>query len=102
MEERVIKTKEKLTEAFKLLRKQGYFAKQNFKCCQGCACAAIPAEKRDKYVFFHKQDNEGLQSKGKVYLAWNGEGSEIVKTLNSVGLFTNWSGENFQRIQVTF
>ena len=37
--------KENLNNAFKELRKLGYFARQNFKCCQSCAWAAVPMDK---------------------------------------------------------
>ena len=46
----------RLREAFKDLRKAGYFARQNFTCCQSCAWAEIPEEKSDKVVFYHAQE----------------------------------------------
>ena len=34
-----------LTQSFKDLRRLGYFARQNFECCQSCAWATVPEEK---------------------------------------------------------
>lgn len=56
-----------LTPLFKMLRAQGFDARQGFKCCSGCAGAAIAHEYKEKaekdrsfgpkgFVFFHKQD----------------------------------------------
>jgi hypothetical protein len=56
-----------LNPLFKMLRQQGYTARQRFMCCSGCAGAAIANEfkaKLDKdpafttkgFVFFHAQD----------------------------------------------
>jgi hypothetical protein len=50
------KQKSNLTLAFEELRSIGYFARQNFWCCQSCAWYAIPEEKSLKSVFFHGQD----------------------------------------------
>lgn len=36
--------KANLNQAFKELRKLGYFARQNFWCCQSCAWAAVPMD----------------------------------------------------------
>ena len=47
--------KENLNQAFKELRKLGYFARQNFMCCQNCAWATVPMDAK-KVVFYHKQD----------------------------------------------
>jgi len=53
-------TKEKITKAFKEIRKNGYFARQNFLCCQSCGWASIPEQKVEKAVFYHRQDNESF------------------------------------------
>ena len=91
---------ENLTRAFGALRKKGYFARQNFWCCQSCGWAAIPAEKTGKVVFFHNQDNRD-KIKGKPFmLAWAGDGQEIVDTLKEFGVETSWDGDSGKRIQV--
>lgn len=94
------KPKEKLNKAFRELRKLGYFAKQNFQCCGSCGWAAIPKEKREKAVFYHSQDNAFFKEKGQVYLAWNGNGSEIESILRANGILTKWNGTNEERIQI--
>jgi hypothetical protein len=94
--------KELLNDAFKKLRKQGYFARQNFWCCQTCACAAIPKAKENKYVFYHNQDNESIKNgnidKGGMYLAWSGNGKQIVDIIRATGLNVTWNGKETTRI----
>lgn len=57
--------KDKLNQAFALLRKQGYIAKQNYKCCSSCAGYAIACEAEQRHteckpvegaVYYHRQD----------------------------------------------
>jgi len=91
--------KTNLTKAFKSLRKAGYFARQNFMCCQSCAGAAIP-DGTEKYVFYHNQDNDNLKGGQDFCLAWGGDGHEIVKILNENGLETFWEGNKNKRIMV--
>jgi hypothetical protein len=92
--------KQNLTNAFKELRKLGYFARQNFWCCQSCAGAAVPADKVKKVVFYHNQDNHDLRSTGECCLAWNGDAEEICKVLNKNGVKTTWDGESDHRIEI--
>ena len=91
---------EKLTLAFKDLRKLGYFARQNFTCCQTCGWAEVP-QGRDKVVFYHAQDKANLDKRGNCYLAWEGNGEEIVTTLQNRGLVVEWNGDENTRIKVT-
>ena len=100
--EKDMTTKEKVNMAFKLLRKAGYFAKQNFWCCQSCAWSNIP-EGIDKVVFYHNQDNDSWENKElkkDLYLAWSGSGQEIVSILSSVGLNLDWNGSEDKRIRI--
>lgn len=57
----------RLTAVFKMLRMEGFVARQRFKCCGSCASAAISEEFNAKskidsqfapkgFVFYHKQD----------------------------------------------
>jgi len=92
--------KKGLREAFGELRKRGYFARQNFLCCQSCAWAAVPEEKADKAVFYHNQDNQRLEATGKCHLAWAGNGQEIVDVLQAHGVKTTWDGTSGQRIEI--
>lgn len=56
-----------MTPLFKMLRQQGFTARQRFMCCSGCAGSAIATEFGEKaktnpsldtkgFVFFHAQD----------------------------------------------
>lgn len=98
-------TKDKVNKAFRLLRKAGYFAQQDYWCCQSCAWNAVPEDSYDsgKVVFYHHQDNDAWKGKelGKrLYLAWAGDGNEIVRIIQSVGLATEWDGTENNRIQI--
>lgn len=91
--------KKQLTQAFKELRKKGYFARQNYLCCQSCAWASLPTE-TTKAVFYHQQDNDDLKENNSCYLAWIGNGREITDTLNKYGILTEWNGEENTRIRI--
>ena len=93
-------TRELVRKAFQILRKKGYFARMNFWCCQSCAWYAIPEELSKKVVFFHAQDNEDLNNKGHVFIAWAGNGQEIKDVFQSVCLNVVWSGAENQRFEV--
>lgn len=104
--------KMRLTDAFKDLRKQGFFARQNFWCCQSCAWAAAPDDK--PVVFFHQQDASALReaeaARGTrrfkaeevgVYLAFGPDaaaGQKIVDSLRRHGVDYTWDGTEDQRI----
>ena len=94
--------KTNLTKAFKELRKNGYFAKQNWKCCQSCGWAAMTDEEAEKAVFYHKQDNDTLKSKGECHLAWSGNRKEIVAVLkkNDIKVLNDKKSEQEQRIHI--
>ena len=50
--------KGKINNMFKLLRRKGYIARQNFNCCSSCGWAEIGEV--EKAVFYHRQDAENL------------------------------------------
>ncbi len=71
----------RLNELFKLLRKEGLIARQNFSCCGGCAgselatyygelCDAGKGDKIKGVAFYHQQDAETLRCEGGTYLAY--------------------------------
>ena len=104
---------EKITKAFKALRKKGWFARKNFWCCQTCGCAAVPHEYFNKFVFYHNQDAEALKeiwgkkcrgniSDGGLYLTHGegGNGKEICNALVNAGLTVEWDESNDTRILV--
>lgn len=95
-----------LTRGFANARDRGYFARQSWKCCQSCGCAAVPFENRDGYVFYHAQDaariadDERAGRPPSVYLAWSGDGEEISKCFLEAGLAVEWNGSEARRIRV--
>lgn len=104
--------REKITKAFKELRKKGWFARKNFWCCQSCGCAAIPTEYKDKFVFYHNQDNAAMKGRrsarvgniceGGMYMTHGqgGEGKEVCDALIAAGLNVKWDETNNTRILV--
>ena len=90
----------KLNKAFRALRKAGYFAKQNFWCCQSCGWVAMTDEQAEKAVFYHGQDNDQKVKGEPFHLAWSGNGQEICDILNANGVKTSWEGTANKRIQV--
>lgn len=93
--------KEKISNAFRELRRLGYFARQNFMCCQTCGWAEVPEDKADKAVFYHHQDKERLDREGKLYLNWSGDGNLIKSVFEKCGLKVEWNGTDSTRIKVT-
>lgn len=102
MEQLTTEMKEKLNTAFVNLRKAGYFARQNWQCCQTCGWAAIDDEKAKKAVFYHNQDFHNLKDSNACYISWSGDGKEIVKILNDNGILTDWNGSENTRILLKF
>jgi hypothetical protein len=102
-----ISDRQRVANAFRDLRKKGWFARTKFWCCQGCGCSAVPDDAKNKFVFYHKQDAESFDKNGMLsdgmYLTHGqgGDGMEIVAALNSNGLKTSWNGDMGIRILVT-
>lgn len=100
----------KLTTGFANVRNRGYFARQNWSCCQTCGLAKLPNGISD-YVFYHKQDAARMHDdesrilamvpKAGVYLCWGGDGEEIRKAFLEAGLAVTWNGSESQRIYVS-
>jgi hypothetical protein len=97
------KFKNKLTIAFRNLRKVGYIAKQNFWCCQTCGWAAIEEKNPDvkKVIFYHHQDADDIPY-GKVMLAWDGDAEEIKQIVSMTGLMLSGGETSDKRIQATY
>lgn len=97
-EEKKINTKEKVNKAFRDLRKIGYFAKQNVGDCQSCGWAEVNSQTElEKIVFYHDQDAESWNKNGeldrKLYLAWVGDGYEVVAVLEKNDLKVEWENQ---------
>lgn len=86
-------TKDKLTVAFRNLRKDKYFARHKWMCCQGCGCAALPKD-CENYVFYHAQDADVLAEKNQAHLAWGGDGALIKRRCEEAGLHVVWDCSN--------
>lgn len=76
-----------LSKAFNELRKLGYFAKQNYWCCQTCATYEIEEfGYSNKYVYYHSQDNWDKKNTEYFCLGWNGDFELICNTLEKYGV----------------
>ena len=120
-----INDRSRVREMFKNLRKRGFFARMNYKCCQSCAGAAAAQAtegKEDKYkgvIFYHQQDadvfrGDDTQSiEGRLYIAFGSVGDDeapgredvpvgqaIVEEAEKVGLIPIWNGSPFTRVGI--
>lgn len=93
-------TRERLTKAFRALRKEGYTARQNFWCCQTCAWADLTEEQAERAVFYHAQDRTRLNETGRVMLAWSGDAAVLRRHLEAAGLTVVHDGSRERRIEV--
>ena len=98
--EEMTEGKRKINQAFRALRSKGYFAKQNFLCCNSCGWHAIPDDQAKKAVFYHAQAADDLKKDGECWLSWSGDGNEIVKVFQDAGVTANWNGDSDQKIQI--
>ena len=89
----------KLRNAFAGLRAAGYFARQNWQCCQSCGFAAVP-KGTERAVFYHAQDAEMRDRSKPFYLSWDGDGAQIVGILRDAGIDVEWDGDKKTRILV--
>ena len=89
-----------LTRAFRALRKKGYFAKQNFLCCNSCGWFGVPNDNAKKVVFYHRQDNERKQRGEKFHVSWAGDAKEIMETFKENCVETSWAGTADKRIEI--
>lgn len=83
---------------FRNMRREGYIAHQNWKCCSSCGWAAIPEDKGEKVIFYHNQDNVNIPH--FVYITWSGDGSLIATKAQDAGFIVNWNGDKSQRMQL--
>jgi hypothetical protein len=89
-----------LTRAFATLRKQGYFARQNFWCCQSCGWYAVPSGRADHAVFYSQQDKASMDATGVVYLSWSGSPEAIRQALEAQGLVVEHDSSPNTRFKV--
>lgn len=94
-------TKQELNVAFAELRKKGWFARQNFACCQSCGWSGVPEDRTEKAVFYHRQDMERMKETGELFLAHSGPAREIVDVLEKHGFEVEWDGSENTRISLS-
>jgi len=82
--------KEKINRAFRELRKAYYTAKQNVD-------TGTMEDVTQRYVYSDIQDVENADARGKLWLSWSGNGAEIHRVIEDVGLNVSWNGDpNFK------
>ena len=105
----IMTDKKLFNEMFKKIRKEGFIARQNFKCCQSCAMVAIDniygnLEDGSNYVFYTNQEAESFEKNGKlfqiIYLAWGGDGDKIKSIIQEHGFEVEWNGSKDECIGV--
>lgn len=114
--------KDKLNAAFKLMRKAGILARQNFTCCGSCGNAEMSMmlakmpEKRSAKIkgvcFYHSQGNSRMNKGGDLYLQYSSKvdddldlgtvqiGHLVVSCLKEAGLGVEWNGKASETILV--
>jgi len=116
--------RDKLRDAFRRMRKTKLVARMNFSCCGNCGAYELGSMVQEAggsklgYAFFHHQDNDRLESSGKVMLCYgpwyppndsddqlHDERTTIIGTLVLAallreGLAVEWDGTPQQRIEV--
>lgn len=80
------KTRFLITKAFKELRRNGYFAKQNFWCCSTCGWSEIPENNLNKAVFINCGIMNDLRENGHAYIRWAGDRKFVEEILRKAGL----------------
>lgn len=82
-----------LQKAFDAMKEQRVIIARNYKCCSGCAGAALDTLMREREkagrlpagaIFWHKQDNASARRDGKLYLRYDGRNGINVKDLARV------------------
>ena len=122
--------KERLSAAFKAIRKRGFIAKQNFLCCGGCASGQIysdfcklhnsnnkKAEATIGFVFYHRQNTSDLmnnrckgfhlaygsleiQDKVITKISMKEAGVIVTEELSKQGIKFEWNGDPDKKIMV--
>ena len=105
--------KDRVTAAFKELRKRGYTCRQSFTCCGSCGsyelAEIVKARGGDpdtaKVVWYHRQSAEAFDKfSGKLtrnlMLAWAGDATEIRQVLEAQGLLVVHDGDGYRCIEV--
>jgi Domain of unknown function (DUF6891) len=90
-----------LQAGFRDLRDRGYFAQQNWQCCNTCGIAAVPEWYAERFVFYHEQEAVRLCEKDEVSLNWAGNGEQIVEAFQRLGLKVEWNGKPERKICVS-
>lgn len=87
----------KVKRAFANLRKEGFFARMNFTCCQSCGWASVP-QGAESVVFYHNKDQRSAEETGELYLAWQGDANIIRRVCEAEGLTVEHNGSESARI----
>jgi len=87
-----------LNKFFKLMNKNGYFAKRFLSCCTTCSVAEVPDKYSDKYLVSNWQDKELFKEKKEMYMAWAGDFKEIKDIARQSGIKVKWDGKKEHKI----
>lgn len=92
--------RERIKQAFRMLRKSGYACRMNYMCCGSCAAYGMETDYPDKpHVFWNRQTDDAFlwprrgwggskceQLESVLYLSWSGDANIICDALIAEGL----------------
>lgn len=111
---------DRVDAAFESLQKEGIITRQNFSCCLSCGhkemeyemdlFRSVSGKPPKGYAFYHLQDTEYAAEGNGLYISFgSSRGSEhdnseiaqqVVRSLASAGLQSQWDGNPKKRIQI--
>ncbi|MFA6090371.1 MAG: hypothetical protein WC774_01195 [Candidatus Gracilibacteria bacterium] len=96
--------KKRVNKMFAALRKQGFFAEQNFLFDDGGCWGAIPCNYKNA-VFYNEQMYDMTFVYGEegddLYIAWDGDVGTVLKEAMKAGLAVEWEGREDRKVCVS-
>jgi hypothetical protein len=85
--------KRRMNEAFKVLRRQGLVARQDYKCCMSCALSALETDmetprnkKKRGFVYYHRQDKDSYENGYPLHLRYGAREEDDKEKSLAVGV----------------
>lgn len=115
----IVSDKAAITELFKRVRAQGFFARQFYHCCGSCALSYMPQDLKRKhraFMYTTRQNRDDFNQKSRalttpLYLGFGSSekdgsmtseeaGKTIVSVALDMGLDAKWSGDTCDKVAI--